>query len=336
MIAPELAEHFRGRRVVITGGLGFIGSNLAIELVAGGADVVLLDALVPEHGGNPFNIEPVERRVEVEVVDLRELDRLRPLLRRCEVLFNLAGQTSHLDSMRDPFTDLEHNCRAQLAALEACRLESPEARVVFAGTRQIYGRPHYLPVDERHPIDPVDVNGVNKIAGEQYHLLYGNVYGIPVSVLRLTNTYGPRMRVRDARQTFLGVWLRAVARGEPFQIWGDGTQLRDFTYVDDAVRAFLLAASRPEAVGEIFNVGGDPVTLDDVARLLTEIEAGARYELVPFPADRRAIDVGHYYADWTKIRERLGWEPRVGLREGLERSLAYYRAHGDVYWAAAA
>jgi UDP-glucose 4-epimerase len=336
MIAPELGEHFRSRRVVITGGLGFIGSNLAIELVAAGADVLLLDALVPEHGGNRFNIAPVERSVAVDIVDLRELARLRPHLRGCDVLFNLAGQTSHLDSMRDPFTDLEHNCRAPLAALEACRLESPEARVVFAGTRQIYGRPHYLPVDERHPIDPVDVNGVNKIAGEQYHLLYGNVYGIPISVLRLTNTYGPRMRVRDARQTFLGVWLRAVARGESFQVWGDGTQLRDFTYVDDAVRAFLLAASRPEAVGEIFNVGGDPTTLEEVARLLTEIEPSARYELVPFPADRRAIDVGHYYADWTKIRERLGWEPRVDLRDGLERSLAYYREHGDVYWAVAA
>ena len=336
MIAPELAEHFRSRRVVITGGLGFIGSNLAIELVAAGADVLLLDALVPEHGGNRFNIAPVERSVAVDIVDLRELARLRPHLRGCDVLFNLAGQTSHLDSMRDPFTDLEHNCRAPLAALEACRLESREARVVFAGTRQIYGRPHYLPVDERHPTDPVDVNGVNKIAGEQYHLLYGNVYGIPISVLRLTNTYGPRMRVRDARQTFLGVWLRAVARGESFQVWGDGTQLRDFTYVDDAVRAFLLAASRPEAVGEIFNVGGDPTTLEEVARLLTEIEPSARYELVPFPADRRAIDVGHYYADWTRIRERLGWQPRVDLRDGLERSLAYYREHGDVYWAVAA
>ena len=336
MIAPELADAFRGRRVVISGGLGFIGSNLAIELVAAGADVLLLDALVPEHGGNRFNVRPVERRLEVEVVDLRDVARLRPLLRGCDVLFNLAGQTSHLDSMRDPFTDLEHNCRAPLAALEACRHESPGARIVFAGTRQIYGRPRYLPVDERHPIDPVDVNGVNKIAGEHYHLLYGNVYEIPVTVLRLTNTYGPRMRVRDARQTFLGVWLRAVARGERFQLWGDGTQLRDFTYVDDAVRAFLLAASRAEAVGETFNVGGDPVTLEDVARLLAEIDPGASYELVPFPDDRRAIDVGHYYADWTKIRERLGWQPRVDLREGLERSLAYYREHGDVYWAAAA
>ena len=336
MIAPELAEHFRGTRVVITGGLGFIGSNLAIELVAAGADVLLLDALVPEHGGNRFNIAPVERDVRTEIVDLRDVDAVRPQLRGCDVLFNLVGQTSHLDSMRDPFTDLEHNCRAPLAVLDACRLESPAARVVFAGTRQIYGRPHYLPVDEMHPVDPVDVNGVNKVAGEQYHVLYGNVYGIPITVLRLTNTYGPRMRVRDARQTFLGVWLRAAARAESFQVWGDGTQLRDFTYVDDAIRAFLLAASHADAVGEVFNVGGDPIALEEVARLLTEIEPRASYDVMPFPADRRAIDIGHYYADWTKIRERLGWEPRVDLRDGLERSLAYYREHGGVYWATAA
>lgn len=334
MIDPELSAPFAGRRVLITGGLGFIGSNLARELVAAGADVTLVDSLVPEYGGNLANIAGIEDQVHVNVSDVRDRYSLRYLVRRKDVIFNLAGQTSHLDSMSDPETDLEINCRAQLSILEACRANNPDARVVFASTRQIYGRPEYLPVDERHPLRPVDVNGINKTAGEWYHLLYGQVYGIGVCVLRLTNTYGPRMRVKDARQTFLGYWLRQIVAGDEIAVFGDGAQRRDFNFVDDAIRAFLLAATRDDALGQVYNLGDDHVvTLLELAELLVSLSGGGSYRLVPFPEDRKAIDIGDYFGDIGKIRAELGWEPRVPLEEGLANSIAFYREHGEEYCA---
>jgi UDP-glucose 4-epimerase len=336
VIASRADEQLRGRRALVTGGLGFIGSNLARRLAGAGAEVVLVDALVPEHGGSWANVAGIEDRVTVVELDIRDEFRLPDLVRGQDFVFNLAGQTSHIDSMEDPFTDLEMNCRSQLALLEACRRYNGDAKVVFAGTRQIYGRPQYLPVDERHPIAPVDVNGIHKEAAERYHLLYGEVYGLRVCVLRLTNTYGPRMRVKDARQTFLGCWLRAAVTGDELLVYGDGSQRRDFTYVDDAVEAFVLAATREEADGEIFNLGDErPIALRDLAELVVALNGGGSYRLVPFPPDRLAIDIGDYFADASKIRQRLGWRPGVSLEEGLARSLAFYRQHGAVYWDAA-
>jgi UDP-glucose 4-epimerase len=324
---------YQAQNVLITGGLGFIGSNLARRLVDLGANVTLVDSLIPEYGGNRANIAGIEDRVTVNVSDVRDEHSLPSLLRGQDLVFNLAGQTSHVDSLHDPYTDLEINCRAQLSILETVRHVNPEAKVVFASTRQLYGRPQYLPVDERHPLAPVDPNGVNKAAGEWYHLVYGRIYGLRCSVLRLTNTYGPRMRVKDDRQTFLGTWLRLAVEGEELLVFGDGTQRRDFTYVDDAVEAFLLAGARGEADGEVFNVGGEPpVSLGELAELLVELAGGGSWRPVPFPEERATIDIGDYYADDSKIRSRLGWEPRVGLREGLERSLAFYREHGASYW----
>lgn len=328
-----VAQGIAGRRVLVTGGLGFIGSNLARTLLAAGAEVTLVDCLMPTHGGTWANVAGIEADLEVHELDVRDTGELLRLLPGKDILFNLAGQTSHLDSMTDPQTDLEINCEAQLSLLEACRREGHDVRIVFASTRQIYGRPRYLPVDELHAIDPVDVNGIHKTAGEWYHLLYGRVYGMPVSVLRLTNTYGPRMRVRDARQTFLGLWLRQALAGEELLVFGDGTQRRDFSYVDDVVRALCLAATAPEAVGEVFNVGGDGSwSLAEVADLVTRLAGSGRSRTVPFPDDRLAIDIGDYYADDTKLRTRLGWSPEVGLEEGLAATLDFYRAHGDAYW----
>jgi UDP-glucose 4-epimerase len=325
MPAPNhLRRVFAGRRVLITGGLGFIGSNLARRLATLGARVSVVDSLVPEYGGNRRNLAGIASRVKVHVADVRDWPRLPSLVRGQDFLFNLAGQTSHMDSMTDPQTDLDINCRAQLAILEACRLHNPRIRIVFASTRQIYGRPDYLPVDERHPLRPVDVNGINKLAGESFHLLYSRVHGIAATALRLTNTIGPRMRVKDARQTFVGVWVRRLVEGEPFEVWG-GDQLRDFTYVDDAVEAFLLAAARPEAVGEVFNLGGPPrVTLQRLAELLVEVNGGGSFVVRDFPADRRKIDIGDYYADGRRIARRLGWRPRTDLRTALARTVAYY------------
>jgi UDP-glucose 4-epimerase len=334
-VTAELAAPYEGRRVLITGGLGFIGSSLARPLAEAGARVVIVDSLVPEYGGKLENIEGLEDRLTVNVSDVRDEHSLLHLVQGRDVVFNLAGQTSHLDSMRDPFTDLEINCRSQLSILEACRHRNPEARIVFAGTRQIYGRPRYLPVDEEHPIAPVDVNGINKTSGEWYHLLYGQVYGLPIVVLRLTNKYGPRMRVKDARQTFLGWWFRQLLHGEELTVFGDGAQQRDFNYVDDAVDALLLAGSREEAVGQVYNLGDDEVvSLLDLARLLVRVNGGGAFRLVPFPPDRKAIDIGDYYASFAKIRRDLGWQPGVSLEDGVARTLDFYREHGPRYWGA--
>ena len=333
-LAPHLASAFDGRRVLITGGLGFIGSNLARALAKAGAGVTIVDSLMPTHGGTWANLDGIVDELEVDVLDVRDTERLHPHLRNQDVLFNLAGQTSHLDSMSDPRTDLEINCTAQLSLLEACRQDNPGLRIVFAGTRQIYGKPRYLPVDEEHPIDPVDVNGINKTAGEWYHLLYGRVYGLPITVLRLTNTYGPRMRVRDARQTFLGLWIRQALAGEELLVFGDGRQRRDFAYVDDVVRALCLAVISQAAVGEVFNVGGvgAHVSLEEVAQLVVRLAGAGSYRLVPFPEARKTIDIGDYYADDRKLRDAIGWEPVVGLEEGLTATLDYYRRHGERYW----
>lgn len=318
---------FTGRRVLITGALGFVGSNLARQLVALGAEVLAVDSLIPEYGGNLFNIAGLEDRVQVNISDVRDAHSMRYLVQGQDFLFNLAGQTSHMDSMNDPDADLEINCRAQLSILEACRKYNPGIKVVFASTRQLYGKPDYLPVDEKHLLRPVDVNGINKMAGEWYHILYNNVYGIRSCALRLTNTYGPRMRIKDARQTFLGVWIRLAVEGKPFEVW-EGHQLRDFTFVDDAVEAFLLAAENENANGEIFNLGGESVvSLKELADLVVEVNGGGEYLTRSYPADRKRIDIGDYYADFGRIRSTLGWQPRTDLREGLRQTLEFYREH---------
>jgi UDP-glucose 4-epimerase len=322
---------FEGKKVLVTGGLGFIGSNLATRLVGFGAEVLLVDSLIPEYGGHLFNIQQVREKVRVNISDVRDEHSMRYLVQGEDFLFNLAGQTSHLDSMTDPYTDLEINARAQLSILECCRKYNPGLKIVFASTRQIYGKPEYLPVNESHPLHPVDVNGIHKMAGECYHLLYHTVYGIRSCVLRLTNTYGPRMRVKDARQTFLGIWIRQLMENKPFEVW-DGTQLRDFTYVDDAVDALLMAAGSDPVGGHVFNLGGDCViSLKDLADLLIEIHGGGEYVLRSFPPNRKQIDIGNYYADFSRIRDVLNWRPTISLREGLTRTLAFYREHLSRY-----
>lgn len=326
-------EAFSDRRVLITGGLGFIGSNLARRLVDLGASVTLVDSLIPEYGGNLFNIAGIEDKVRVNISDVRDEHSMRYLVQGQDYLFNLAGQTSHIDSMQDPYADLEINCRAQLSILEACRKYNPGVKIVFASTRQVYGKPDHLPVDEKHLLRPVDVNGINKMAGEWYHILYNNVHGLRACALRLTNTYGPRMRVKDARQTFLGIWIRLLVEGWPIQVYGDGQQIRDFNYVDDVVEALLLAAVDNRADGQVFNLGADdPINLADLAAMLVELNKQGEYQVVPFPTERKAIDIGDYYADYRRIRSTLGWQPKVMLREGLAQTLVFYQQYGHHYW----
>ncbi len=325
-------DFYRERRVLVTGGLGFIGSNLARGLVDLGARVTVVDSLLPDYGGNLFNLAGYEERLHINYADVRG-HAMEYLVQGQEVLFNLAGQVSHIDSMTDPFTDLEINCKSQLWILEAVRKRNPGLKVVYAGTRQIYGKPRSLPVDESHLLNPSDVNGINKISGEMYHLVYHSVYGIRASSLRLTNTYGPRQLIRHNRQGFIGWFVRKAVLGEEIQVFGDGRQKRDFDYVDDVVDAFLRAGAMDAADGQVFNLGGDtPIALLDLAGLMLELAGrGGRVSVVPFPEERKKIDIGDFYADASKIKGALGWQPRTPLREGLARTLAYYREHKEKY-----
>ena len=329
---PELKASFSTKKVLVTGGMGFIGSNLVHRLAELGARVVVVDSLIPEYGGNPFNLDGLDGKVHINVADIRDPHCISYLVREQDYIFNLAGQVSHLDSMKDPLTDLEINCRAQVSLLEACRRLRRPPKLVFASTRQIYGRPKYLPVDEKHPVMPVDPNGINKMAGEYYHLLYSELHGVHACSLRLTNCYGPRMRVCDARQTFIGWWFRQIVQGEEIRVYGDGEQQRDLNYIDDVVEAFLLAAACPNSAGEVFNLGAQPISLKALAALLVELNGKGSFSLVPFPEDRKAIDIGTYRGDYSKIQRVLGWEPRTPLREGLLSTIDYYRQHSEKYW----
>lgn len=324
---------YSGKKILVTGGLGFIGSNLARALVQIDAEVTVVDNLWPEYGGNFFNVEDIREHLEVAICDVRDSSAMARLLEEKDLVFNLAGQTSHLDSMADPQTDLTINSQAQLSMLETCREVNPGVKIVFASTRQLYGKPDYLPVDENHPIRPVDVNGINKLAGELYHLLYHDVYGIQTTVLRLTNTYGPGMRTKDARQTFLGIWIRSIVEGKPIEVFGQGSQLRDFNYVDDCVNALLIAGSNEASAGKVYNLGSDEVTsLTELAKLMTGFDDRATFRLVPFPAERQAIDIGDYYGDFSRIEKELGWRPEINLQEGLSRTIEYFRRNQTNYW----
>lgn len=314
-------------KAVVTGGLGFIGSTLAWRLAREGADVILVDSLVPEYGGNLYNVRDIPRNVSINLSDIRDQYSIRAILDGADVVFNLAGQTSHADSMKDPYTDLDINARSQLSLLEAVRDVCPAAHVIYASTRQVYGRPQGLPVSEDHPAKPVDINGINKLAGEQYHMLYHTVYGIKTTVLRLTNTYGPRMRIKDARQTFVGIWIKNLLVNQPILVYGNGRQLRDFTFVDDVVEAFLLCMSSEFSVGQILNLGGSEVIgLIDLAKMFCSVHGGGCFKLVEFPSERKAIDIGDYYSDFSKAKHILGWKPTISLEEGLRLSLDYFKS----------
>ena len=327
-----MSRNISNKKILITGGLGFIGSNLTRRLVDQGNTITVVDSLIPEYGGNLRNLHDIKDKITVSLSDVRDVASINDLIKGHDFLFNLAGQTSHLDSMQDPITDLEINAKAQLSILEACRKYNPGIRIVFASTRQIYGKPKYFPVDEKHPLHPVDVNGINKIAGEQYHILYQEVYGIASSVLRLTNTYGPRMRIKDARQTFLGIWIRNLLQGKPIQVFGDGKQRRDYNYVEDVLDALLIAATEKNAVGKVYNLGApDPLSLEDTAKIMCQEIEGGDYQMIPFPEDRKAIDVGDFICDYSALRNEFEWEPKVSFEEGIQRSFEYFKDEFEQY-----
>ena len=321
-------ESYRDCRVLITGGLGFIGSNLARRLVDLGADVSIIDSLIPDYGGNLFNISGIEDRLAVNRSDVRDNSAIDKLVIDKDVIFNLAGQVSHIDSMNDPYTDLEINCRSQLSLLEACRKHNPGAKIVFAGPRQVYGQPDSLPVTEDHLVRPVDVNGINKAAGEYYHLVYNDVFGVRSCSLRLTNVYGPRQLIKHNRQGFIGWFIRLAVEDREIEIYGDGSQIRDFVFVDDAVDAFLRAGTSEECNGGVYNVGGsEAINLRDLATKLLQVAGTGRVRHVEWPLEKKAIDIGDFYADCSKLTRTVGWRPMTSLDKGLARTVAFYRNH---------
>ena len=333
MTRGSLGQNYRGKKVLITGGLGFIGSNLAHELVKLGADVALVDCLLPEHGGNQFNIQGIEDKVELTIADIREENSMSSLAKGKDYIFNLAGQVFHIDSMRYPLFDLDINCRGYLTLLEACRRNNPDAKIVFAGTRQVYGKPIYLPLDERHPLQPVDINGIHKLAADWYHILYHDVYGLRTTSLRLTNTYGPRQLVKHNRAGFIGWFLRQAIDGQEIEVFGDGLQLRDFNFVNDVIDAFLLAGASEETNGQIFNLGGErPYTLLEFTEVLLKVCGSGSYKIIPFPEERRLIDIGSVYSSYATIKNVLGWSPKISLEEGLRQTVTYLRQNRNEYW----
>ena len=326
-----MMKSFKDKKILVLGGMGFIGSNLAIRLIEDGAKVTLIDSMIPNHGGNLFNIKPIQKLCEVNFSDIRDAHSLRYLVQDQDIIFSLAGQVNHLDSMEDPFTDLDINCLSQINLLEVCRKFNPRVKIVYSSTRQIYGRPQYLPVDEKHPILPVDVNGINKVAGENYYSLYAKVHGMDCVSLRLTNTYGPRQYIRGTTQGFIGVFLRLALQRQKISLFGDGQQKRDFNYVDDVVKALLLAASAPEVSGGVYNLGHhNSYSLLYFVQLLQKF-CDFEYNIKPFPPERAKIDIGDYYSDYSLFKEKTGWEPTVDLEEGLSKTIAYFRENLSYY-----
>lgn len=327
----DIAATYSRKKVLITGGCGFIGSNLAHELLRLGADVTIVDNLDPDSGGNLFNVEDIKEHLRFIQSDVNDEQKMTTAVKGMDYLFNLAGQTSHLGSMRDPFKDISVNAVGQLRLLEVCRVNNPDVSIIFAGTRQVYGRPLYLPVDEKHLLTPLDNNGVSKRAGEMYHIVYNRVHEMQTCVLRMTNVYGPRMRIKDDLLTFIGWWAHQLLTGEKIQIFGTGGQVRDLNYVDDVVSALLLCAAHPSARGKIYNLGGPSVKLLELAREMIRVNKCGDYVIVPFPENRKRIDIGDYYGDYSLIQKEVGWHPQTPLADGLARMFEYFQSNKDHY-----
>ena len=328
----DLNKFWKGKRVLITGGLGFIGSNLARRLVSLRAEVLLVDAMVPGFGGNMFNIQQIQKQVRVNFCDVRECYSMNYLVRDQDVIFNLAGSFNYLDAVEDPWRDLELTCRGALSLLEACRNNNPFAKVVFTGNRSQYGRIDSLPVREDQVRRPLQINAINNIAAEEYHILYNNVHEVKTTCLRLTNTYGPRHQMRHHKQGVVNWFIRLIIENREVPIFGDGRQVRDINYVDDVVEALLLAAMSEKANGQVYNLGGEPIALLDLVKIMIDLTGKGGYRFMEYPDQFRVFDSGDYVADYGKIKKDLGWKPKVSLRHGLAKTFEYYAKYKKHYW----
>jgi UDP-glucose 4-epimerase len=332
-LPADFDAFYRGTPVLVTGGLGFIGSNVVRRLVFHGARVTVLDSMNDGQGGNYANLADIDTAVELVIADQADPGVVAELVTARTVIFNIAGRGAHADSLRDPAADMHSNVTAQIALLEAVRQRNPAARVVYAGTRSQYGRSQYLPVDENHPQLPSDVNGVHKAAGERLHMVYGTCHGLRTCSLRLTNIYGPRQLMAHGRQGFANWFMRRALDAEEILVYGDGSQLRDLLYVDDAVEAFLIAGMQPAAEGLAFNIAsGEGFGVRAIAEATVAAAGNGTVRAVEYPSDHRPIEVGDFVADITAARIVLGWQPSVSLEDGLARTAAYFATRRDDYW----
>jgi UDP-glucose 4-epimerase len=324
---------WRDKKVLITGGLGFIGSNLAIRLVREGAAVALADAEIAGYGANPANIREVRGDVEMHISDVRDEGAMNRLVEGRDTVFHLAAQVSHVMSLSNPYPDIDINIKGTAVVLEACRKKNPAATVVRSGTRGQYGPAVKLPVTEDAPSDPRGLYEISQLSAEMICRAYTRIHRVRTVPLRLTNVYGPRSQMKHSQFGVVNWFVRLALEGRPIPIFGTGKLLRDFLYVDDCVDALLRAAEEPQAVGEILNVGNDqPSTFLEVAELLCELVPGGSIEFTEFSPERRAQEPGDFVSDITKIRHILGWEPKVGLKEGLSRTVAFYRERSGDYF----
>ena len=322
-----------GAKVMITGGLGFVGSNLALRLVDLGAIVTLVDSMLPLYGGNLFNIDPIKDQVCINFSDVRDRASMNHLVKGQDYIFHLAGQVSHVDSVIDPFTDVDININGTLSVLEACREFNPGARIVFTGTRGQYGPSVKLPVDERAQTNAKGIYAISNLSAEKIILMYHEVHHLPGICLRITNTYGPRHQMKHNRYGVVNWFIRLALDDQAIPIMGDGRILRDFLYVDDLVDVLVLAASSEKAYGQLFNVGtGIPVDFRTLGDTIVRLAGSGHCEFVPFSEERKQLEPGHYYADIGKIKNLLGWQPKISLDEGLQRTLEYYHNYREYYW----
>lgn len=325
-------KFYQNKKIIITGGLGFIGSSLAQRLVDYGAKVVLIDSLIPVFGGNLFNIKDIESKVKVNISDVRDRYSINYLVKDQDLMFNLAGTLSHIDSMTDPFTDLEINCVSQLSILEACRQNNPGIKIVYAGTRNQYGKVKQLPVKEDHPLNPTDINGINCNAGEAYHILYHNIHGIKSTSLRMTNTYGPRHQMRHSRQGVFNFFLRQLIDGEKIRLFGTGQQIRDLNYIDDVIQALLLMGASDQVWGKTYNIGGTPISLAEFVTTAIKVYGKGEFEMVAFPKEREKIEIGDYVADYSRLSKEVSWQPEVDIKDGIDRTIKFYEKNKEHYW----
>lgn len=329
----EQGCNWAGRRVLITGGMGFIGSNLAIRLANLGAKVTIADAMIAEYGGNLFNIASIRDEIVVNFGDICDHHAMDWLVRDQDYVFHLAGQVSHVMSLSDPFTDIDYNIKGTVVLMEALRKFNPRAKVIFTGTRGQYGPAVRLPVSELDPTNPKGLYEISNLAAEKTIQFYHGSHGIESVLLRLTNIYGPRAQMKHHQYGVANWFVRLAIDDETIKLFGDGSIKRDFLYVDDCVDALLLSATCPAAVGEIFNVGVDhPTTFRELAETIIDVTGTGNWEFAPFSAERKAQEPGDFYSDISKIRRVIGWEPRISLRDGLEATVRYYLQYRERYW----
>ena len=322
-----------GKRCLVTGGLGFIGSNLARRLVGLGAEVSVLDACLEPYGWNSANIKEIKMKVRFVKADIRDAPAMTAVVKEKDFIFNCAGQVSHVDSMKDPFLDLDINCRGNLNILDACRRLNDKVKLVYAGTRGQMGPLHYSPADEEHPDNPTDIYGADKWAAEKYHLVYSNAFGMHATSLRINNTYGERHQMKHSKYGIMNWFIRLALDGKEIPVYGDGSQTRDYNYVADVVDAMVLAAQSPKSDGKFYMLGsGSEIKFLDMVKAVIAAAGSGSYKLVPWPEDRKAIEVGNFFVTYKKIKEELGWEPKTSLEEGLKNTVAFYKERKEDYW----